>query len=277
LSSKQQQRSTDKESWQLVQPLFDQLNATARSYMSSRHGVDKPAVAAAVDSVLIPYQGGAHLSRENNCFWDRRRLRQLCLGYRVVVLVSADGELLACQPIIDDGDGGKASGASILSTLVEQYGGGLQRISCGNTVPLSLAEVEEFAAARKHIGLTGYLLPSDVTNMAPPPPLSPPPGAALKGDDETTAGGVVYAKDGSLAVMLAEDQKQKRKKQQQQEAVGCMVSNWCDRRPGRAEQRQALAGVQQFWKNVAKYTISTPGAGVLACCGAGKFIDPVAV
>lgn len=95
-----------------VRPLFDQLNATAKKYV-------KPTEMVSVDEAMVKYYGPHPLKQYI-------RGKPTPFGYKIWVLATSAGQLLACQPYAGAKtmlpDYGLGMGPNVVYGLIKQFG-----------------------------------------------------------------------------------------------------------------------------------------------------------
>jgi hypothetical protein len=120
-------RSPDeKDRFWKVRPLFDQLNATAKRYV-------KPTEMVSVDGAMVKHYGPHPLKQFI-------RGQSTLFGYKIWVLATSAGQLLACQPYAGATrrtmlpDCGLGTGPSVAYGLVKQFGlaPGTKAVLCGS-------------------------------------------------------------------------------------------------------------------------------------------------
>jgi hypothetical protein len=166
-----------------VRPLFDQLNQTAKQLITQTENVS-------VDEGMVKYFGPHPLKQ----YMKGKPHR---FGYKIWILASAEGEMLACQPYAGAAtnirDYGLGQGPNVVLGLAEQFG--LQpgsKIYCDNL--FTSLDLLDHMGTRGY-GVTGTLRQNRVIGI--PLPSKKAAAKILKTRGETLA---VYTKDSAVIV-----------------------------------------------------------------------------
>ena len=172
-----------------VRLLFDQLNKTARQYVPATENV-------CVDEALINY----FLPHPLKPFFRGRPIR---LGYKVWILATSAGELLACQPHAGDKtllpDLGLGLGPDVVYGLVEQYGGLLPGSKVAIGSQFTTLDLVTHMGRQLGVGVVGTLPQNEVLNSLPLP----------SSNEDMPSGDhrVVFSAEGEVCVVLWKDKR----------------------------------------------------------------------